>query len=137
MSTLVTKKSDHAGFISAEESVSEIAASISSKLAKSREGRSALTDEPPQACAFTEGSPTNVSGRQYDGTASTQIGPQILRDQPSLAAVTPDEYRKRFETCLLWMREVNADNVRLACLTLAQAWLSAAMGERENKHDKS
>jgi hypothetical protein len=101
-----------------------------------------LSDDPPQAGAFSiEGNPTNVSGRQYDGTASAQISPQILRDQPSLAAVSPDEYRKRLDTCLLWVREANADNVRLACLTLAQAWLSAAMrdGDRalESPNDKS
>jgi hypothetical protein len=124
MSTFGHKKSDHG----TEESVSEIAASIASRLVKSREGRSALSDDPSQAGAFfSEGTPANVSGCQYDGTASTQNSPQILRDQASLAAVTPDEYRKRLEACLLWAREANADNVRLACLTLAQAWLSAAM----------
>jgi hypothetical protein len=138
MSTIGHKKSDHG----TEESVSEIAASIASRLAKSREARSALSYDPPQAGAFfTEDNPTNVSGRQYDGTASTQISPQILRDQPSLAAVSSDEYRKRVDSCLLWVREANADNVRLACLTLAQAWLSAAMrdGDRalESSKDKS
>jgi hypothetical protein len=124
MSTIGHKKSDHG----TEESVSEIAASIASRLAKSREARSALSYDPPQAGAFfTEGNPANVSGCKYDGTASTQNSPQILRDQVSPAAVTPDEYRKRIDECLLWAREANADNVRLACLTLAQAWLSAAM----------
>ena len=138
MSTIGHKKSDRG----MEESVSEIAASIASRLAKSREDRSALSDDPPQAGVFfTEGNPTNVSGRQYDGTASTQISPQILRDQVSLAAVTPHEYLKRLDRCLMWAREANADNVRLACLTLAQAWLSAAMrdGDRalESPNDTS
>ena len=102
-----------------------------------------LSDDPQHANGSVpiEGNPRLVSGRQNEGTASTQITPQILRDQPSLAAVSPDEYRKRLDTCLLWAREANADNVRLACLTLAQAWLSAAMrdGDRalESTNDKS
>jgi hypothetical protein len=137
MSTIGHKKSDHG----TEESVSEIAASIASRLAKSREGRSALSDDPPQAGAFTEGDPANVSGCKYDSTASTRNSPQILRAQASLAAVTSDEYRKRLDACLLWAREANADNVRLACLTLAQAWLSAAMRDGDqalkSTNDKS
>jgi hypothetical protein len=48
MSTIGHKKSDRG----MEESVSEIAASIASRLAKSREDRSALSDDPPQAGAF-------------------------------------------------------------------------------------
>ena len=141
MSIIGHKNGDHARFNRTDESVGEIAASIAARLAKSREGRGALSDDPPQAAAFsTEGNPTHVSGRQYDGAASTQISPQILRDQPSLTIVTPDEYRKKLDTCLLWAREANADSVRLACLTLAHAWLSAAMrdGERalESTHDK-
>jgi len=131
MSIIGRKNGDRARPIT-DKSVNEIAASIASSLAKSREGRSAVSDDPPQAgVLFTEGNPTNVSGRQCDGTASTQISPQILRDQPSLTTVTRDEYLKRFDTCLLWAREANAETVRLACLTLAQAWLSAAMRDDE------
>ena len=143
MSTIGHKKSDHAGCNSTEESVSEIAASIASRLAKSREGRTTLSDDPPQANASVpiEDNPRFVSGRQNEGTASTQITPQILHDQPSGTTVTPDEYLKRLESCLMWAREANADNVRLACLTLAQAWLSAVMrdGDRalESTNDKS
>jgi hypothetical protein len=102
-----------------------------------------LFDDLQQANASVpiEGNPRLVSGRQNEGAASTQITPQILRDQPSGATVTPDEYLKRLDACLIWAREVNADDLRLACLTLAQAWLSAAMrhGDRalESSKDKS
>jgi hypothetical protein len=92
-----------------------------------------LSDDPQHANGSVpiEGNPRLVGGRQNEGTASTQITRQILHDQPSGAAVTPHEYLKRLDTCLMWAREANADNVRLACLTLAQAWLSAAMRDSD------
>jgi hypothetical protein len=142
MSTIGHKKSDHAGCSSTEESVSQIAASIASRLAKSREGRTTFSDDPQQASTSVpiKGNTTLVSGCQ-NGTASTQLTPQILHDQADGTTVTPDEYLKRLDSCLTWAREANAGDVRLACLTLAQAWLSAAMrgGDRalESKNDKS
>jgi hypothetical protein len=137
-----TKNGDRARPNSTHESVSEIAASIAASLAKSREGRGTLSDDPPQTSAFvTKGDATIVNRRQFHGTASAQISPQVLPDQLNLTTVTSEEYRKRLETCLLWAREANPDSVRFACLTLAQAWLSAAMNDdgraRNSTHQNS
>ena len=40
-----------------------------------------------------------------------------------------DEYRVRADACLHWAREAPSDEVRLACLALANAWLKAAVRE--------
>jgi hypothetical protein len=51
----------------------------------------------------------------------------IMHDQPPNES--SDEYRERADACLNWAREASSDEVRLACLTLASAWLKAAMSE--------
>jgi hypothetical protein len=53
----------------------------------------------------------------------------VLHDQPPGAKPTSDEYRIRADACLNWAREASTDEVRLACLTLAYAWLKAAIDE--------
>ena len=43
-----------------------------------------------------------------------------------------DEYRSRVDVCLNWAREAPTDEIRLASIALAQAWLRVAMRiERE------
>ena len=48
-------------------------------------------------------------------------------DQPPSTKPNADDYRGRVDACLSWAKEAPNDEVRLACLTLARAWLKAAM----------
>ena len=48
-----------------------------------------------------------------------------------------DEYRRRAEVCLSWAQHVPADEVRVACVTLAMAWLKAAADEDDQEYDRS
>ena len=52
-----------------------------------------------------------------------------MHDQPPYRKESSDEYRERADACLNWAREASTDEVRLACLTLANAWLKTAMSE--------
>jgi hypothetical protein len=52
----------------------------------------------------------------------------VMHNQPPYWKESSDEYRERADACLNWAREASTDEVRLACLTLANAWLKAAMG---------
>jgi hypothetical protein len=110
----------------AKESVSQIASSMASRLTRSREGDP--YGEPRQADDF-------VARRERldEVTAATHGPSQMSHDQLSCSKPSADEYRGRVDACLNWAREATADEVRLACLTLARAWLEAAMGDDGSK----
>jgi hypothetical protein len=124
---------DHAARDNTKISISEIAASIGSRLARSRDGSAAYSD-PQHAAAsvLDELSCACDGGRLDEGTEPKPVTAQIVAPQMSydqLHRTNPrsDEYRERVDACLNWAREAPTDEVRLACLTLAQAWLRAAM----------
>ena len=48
-----------------------------------------------------------------------------------------DAYRRRAEMCLSWAQHVPADDIRVACVTLAMAWLKAAADEDDQDCDRS
>ncbi len=87
---------------------------MASQLAKRRDGETQCDDR-------AEG----------DDSAASDVGcaPEMTPDQLSRAKPTPGEYRARADTCLDWAREALTDEDRLACLTLARAWLKAALRE--------
>ena len=112
------------------ESVSEIAASIASRLARSRNGGAAF-DEAKQDSVFLLNEANCDCDRLDDNTSPNQVRvPQMSRDQLLHATPSPDEYRVRADACLNWAREVPSDEARLACIMLAQTWLRAAMRDR-------
>jgi hypothetical protein len=51
----------------------------------------------------------------------------MAHQRPPSTKFNPDEYRGRVDACLNWAKEAPNDEVRLACITLAQLWLRAAM----------
>jgi hypothetical protein len=107
--------------------IGEVAASIISRLARSRDG-SAVSDNPQQdVSALDERNCACDSERLGEGTAPKQAVPQMSHDQLPRTKPSSDEYRRRVDACLSWAQEARTDEVRLACLTLAQAWLRAAM----------
>ena len=61
----------------------------------------------------------------------------MSHDQPPRMKPTSDEYRGRADACLNWARETSTDEVRLACLKLAHAWLKAAIGADGGASDHS
>jgi hypothetical protein len=119
----------HAARDTTSESVSEIAASIASRLARSRDG-GARFDET-QRGSVSVGNDVDCaydSDRIEENTALNQVlAPQMSRDQLEHTKLTADEYRARADTCLNWAREAIDDEARLACITLAQTWLKAAI----------
>jgi hypothetical protein len=108
---------------SRDGSINELAASIASKLA-----RNAPIDPEP-------GDPPKGDGlicqseREDDKISPRQEATTVMHDQPPYRKESSDEYRERADACLNWAREASTDEVRLACLTLANAWLKAAMSE--------
>jgi hypothetical protein len=112
---------------SSQGSISELAASIASKLARN----SPAPGDPFEggASALSEDSFTHESDRLDEGPPAKQVASQMSHDQPPGPKPTSGEYRIRADACLSWAREASSDEVRLACLTLASAWLKAAMGE--------
>jgi hypothetical protein len=111
-------------------SVSEVAASIASRLARNR-ANSAIIDDPQQGePSVPDETDRAYSSRQLDeGPAPKQVASQMSHDQLPGTKPTSDEYRVRADICLSWAREASTDEVRLACLTLANAWLKAAVCE--------
>ena len=116
-----------------KESVSQIAALMAARLTRSREGDP--YGEPRQADDFvTNGSSCAYERERLDeGTAAKHVPSQMAHDQLPCLKPSADEYRGRVDACLNWAREAPTDEVRLACLTLAQAWLRAAMGDDPSK----
>ena len=108
---------------SRDGSINEVAASIGSKLA--RNAPDPIDPEPgdPQKGDGIIG----PSERQDDKVPPPPESTTVMHDQPPKES--SDEYRERADACLNWAREASTDEVRLACLTLASAWLKAAMSE--------
>jgi hypothetical protein len=103
-------------------SLNDLAASIASKLARNVVP---LTD--PQRSVPPEGG--SFSG-QHDANISPPRGAEtVLLDQPPRSRQSAEEYRRRADACLAWAREASTDDIRLACLALATAWLKAALRE--------
>ena len=76
---------------------------------------------PQEGGSFVERQDANISPSHGAET--------ILLDQPPRRKQSSDEYRRRADACLSWAREASTDDVRLACLALATAWLKAAVRE--------
>jgi hypothetical protein len=102
-------------------SLNELAASIASKLARNVVP---LTDPqpsvPPEGDSFSKQQDANISPPRGAKT--------VLLDQPP-EKQSAEEYRRRADACLNWAREASSDDLRLACLALATAWLKAAVRE--------
>jgi hypothetical protein len=107
---------------SRDGSINELATSIGSRLA--RNAPAPIDPEP--------GNPQKGNGlidqseRQDDKVPPPQEATTALHNQPPYRE---ESYRERADACLNWAREASTDEVRLACLTLASAWLKAAMSE--------
>jgi hypothetical protein len=112
---------------SRDSPINELAASIASKLARNTPAPS----DPLQgeASLLAEDSFTLESERLDEVPAPKQVASQMSHDPLPGAKPTSGEYRMRADACLNWAREATTDEVRLACLTLANAWLKAAIGE--------
>jgi hypothetical protein len=114
---------------SRDGSINELAASIASKLA-----RNAPIDPEPGDPPKGDGLICQ-SGREDDKIHPPQEPTPIMHSQPPYRKESSDEYRERADACLNWAREASTDEVRLACLTLANAWLKAAMSEDRGLSD--
>jgi hypothetical protein len=132
---LVRTYDDHAAGDTTRESVSQIAASIASRLARSRDG-GVLFDETQQGSSVSvlnEAVCANNSDRLEGNNALNQVRfPKMSRDQLQHPKLLADEYRARADACLNWAREAPSDEARLACITLAQTWLKAAIRDEED-----
>jgi hypothetical protein len=108
---------------SCDGSINELAASIGSKLA-----RNAPDPIDPQPGDPQKGDGLiDQSERQDDNVPPPREATTVMHNQPPKES--SDEYRERADACLNWARDASTDEVRLACLTLASAWLKAAMSE--------
>jgi hypothetical protein len=116
-----------------KENVSEIAAAIASRLARSRDGGSDVGDPPrTDPIALAEVSRDDCTERANESSIPNDFGSQMLLDNPPRPTPMADEYRSRVDVCLNWAREAHTDEIRLASIALAQAWLRVAMRiERE------
>lgn len=125
--SIVEKFDGHAALDTTRESVSQIAASIASRLARSR-GVSAPFDDTERGSVSVVNEVVCASSNdRLDGDSARVVVTQILRDQLEHMTPTAEEYRVRADACLDWAREAPNDEARLACITLAQTWLEAAM----------
>jgi hypothetical protein len=118
---------------SAKERVSEIAAAMASRLARSREGVSDEGD-PHQADTIPLAEVSSAYGTEHanQSSISSNFTSHMSPDKPPRTMPTADEYRRRVDACLNWATEAPTDEIRLASIALAQAWLRAAMrNERE------
>lgn len=68
-----------------------------------------------------------MPGSEENAAPNPVLGPQMPRDQLQHTRLTADDYRARADECLNWAREAPGDEARLACITLAQTWLKAAI----------
>ena len=109
---------------SRDGSINELAASIASKLA-----RNAPIDPEPSDPPNGDGLICQCERREDDKIPPPQEATTVMHNQPPCRKGSSDEYRERADACLNWAREASTDEVRLACLTLANAWLKAAMSE--------
>lgn len=122
MRRAMTVQKDKAKKSSDEGSLNELAASIASKLV-----RNAVPLADPQPGVPQEGS--SFVERQDANISPSQGAETVLLDQPPRRKQSAEEYRRRADACLNRAREASTDDVRLACLALATAWLKAAVRE--------
>jgi hypothetical protein len=127
--SLAFRNGDHAGRDHTRGSVTEIAASMASRLAKSRENGGVVASDTQQAETIVrkEYCYASESDRLDERAAAKQSVLQMAHDQLPSSKLGADEYRGRVDACLSWAKEAPNDEVRLACITLAQLWLKAAM----------
>jgi hypothetical protein len=120
---------------SPDTSVSGLAASIASKLARN----AAPPGDPPytEASVLSEDSFSVDNQRRDEVPPLQEIASEMACPYPLRTNRTAEEYRGRADECLNWAREAPADEVRLACLLLASAWLKAAMAEDGGRTDHS
>ena len=114
---------------SRDGSINELAASIASKLA-----RNAPIDPEPSDPPKGDGLICQ-SQREDDKISPPREATTVMHNQPPYRKESSDEYRERADACLNWAQEASTDEVRLACLTLAKAWLKAAMSEDGGEPD--
>jgi hypothetical protein len=116
---------------SRDNPINELAASIASNLVRN----AAEPSDPPRsgASVLSEDSFTLESERRDEIPAPQEVDLEMHHD-PLRTNRTSDEYRGRADACLNWAREASTDEVRLACLMLANAWLKAAMSEEVSDH---
>jgi hypothetical protein len=128
-SSLAFGNGDYAGRDYTRDSVTEIAATMASRLARSRESGGVVASDTQEAetVARDEHCYARESNRLDERAAAKQSVLQMAHDQLPSTKPTADNYRGRVDACLSWAKEAPNDEVRLACLTLAQAWLRAAM----------
>jgi hypothetical protein len=107
--------------------IHELAASIASKLARNAPAPSDPLEA--RASGLSADSFTREGDRLDDGPAPKKVASQMSHDQLPGTKPTSDEYRIRADACLHWAREASTDEMRLACLTLAKAWLKVAIDE--------
>ena len=127
-SSLAFRNGDYAGRDYTRESVTEIAATMASRLARSRECGGVVASDTQEA----ESTARNENCYAYESGLDERAAPkqgvlQMAHDQLPFSNPSADECRGRFDACLSWAKEAPNDEVRLACLTLAQAWLRAIM----------
>jgi hypothetical protein len=127
--SLAFRNGDYAARDCAKESVSEIAASMASRLAKTREAGGTVSSDPLEAGPVAQGEQICASegGRLDESGAPKQVVVQIPHGKLGSIKSSAEEYRGRVDACLSWAKEAPTDEVRLACLMLAQAWLRAAI----------
>jgi hypothetical protein len=130
--SILHKNGRHAANDTTRESVSEIAASIASRLARSRNGEAPFDETQQRGISILKD--ISCDGDYLgENTMSNQVlAHQMSHDQIQHTKPTADEYRARADVCLNWAREAPSDEARMACITLAQTWLKAAMRERED-----
>jgi hypothetical protein len=126
--SLAFRNGDYAGRDCTRESVTEIAATMASRLARSRESGGVVASDTQEAetTARNDHCYAYESGLDERAAAKQDIL-QMAHGQPPSTKPSADDYRGRVDACLSWAREAPNDEVRLACITLAQAWLRVAM----------
>jgi hypothetical protein len=103
--------------------LTEVAASMALRLGRSHDSNGESSDlQQAEAFVLNEAGCARDIEEPNEGTAPTPIS----HDQPR-AKMTFNEYRQRVEACLNWAQEAPAE--RVVCLTLAEAWLRAALAD--------
>jgi hypothetical protein len=116
--------------------VTEIARSMALRLGRGRDSNGETGDlQQADAFVLNEVGCARDIEQPDEGTAPTPIS----HDQLPRAKLTFNEYRQRVDACLNWAQEARAE--RVVCLTLAEAWLRAALAdladsERNNKSEQ-
>jgi hypothetical protein len=125
--SILHKNGRHAASDTTSESISEIAASMASRLTRSRNGEVAFDETQQGSIRVFRDVSCDRDSLGENTTLNEVLAPQMPRDQPQHTKLTTDEYRARADVCLNWAREAPSDEARLACIILAQTWLKAAM----------